>query len=501
MPEINHRELKSYLSKPGDYQDEEKTAHVFLIHGDELLYKTALDEIINALVSDSGRSLNYEMIDGTNDNVGEVLRRINTYSLLSGGKILGFCDSQVFYSKINEGELLEKVRNAHDNDELLKAAKQFANLLGIMGLTLEDVNRDNRVKALKLDSSGIKDGEWLDRVIGYCGESGITAGTGSLGQKAFQEAIEKGFPEDNRLVITTDIVDKRRSLYKVILEKGIVVDCSVPKGSGKADEAARESILNEKMHEILSRYKKTMDKDAYLLMYEMTGFDLRGFTSSLEKLVTYTGDRNKITRKDVKDVVLRTRKDPLYEFTNAVSDRDLGNALFYLESLFSGGDIEHPLQLLAAMVNQIRKLLLMKDFAESPNGKLWRPGSPYNYFQKSVLPAIREYDQDILNKEEAWNALVSENTGSGEGAGKPAKGKSGRKKKKSGGDIALSGNHPYPVYQTLRKSDKFTKDELVEAMVSLANADKILKSSPPGGHRLVLEKTIFHICGDKGRES
>ena len=70
-------------------------------------------------------------------------------------------------------------------------------------------------------------------------------------------------------------------------------------------------------------------------MLEMTGFDLRTFSSNLDKLISYVGDRTEISIDDVETVLQRTKKDPLYELTNAVSERNAPQAIFFLDSLLS----------------------------------------------------------------------------------------------------------------------------------------------------------------------
>jgi DNA polymerase-3 subunit delta len=107
----------------------------------------------------------------------------------------------------------------------------------------------------------------------------------------------------------------------------------VPKGDRRADKIEQEAVLSERMEVLLNRCKKTMDKEAYRTMYEMTGFDIGTFCDNLEKLISYVGDRKRITAEDVVFVLKRTKKDPIYELTNAIADRDIDKSLFFLNSL------------------------------------------------------------------------------------------------------------------------------------------------------------------------
>ena len=130
----------------------------------------------------------------------------------------------------------------------------------------------------------------------------------------------------------------------------------------------------------------------------MTGFELRTFSGNINKLIDYTGERKRITVDDVRAVVKRTKQDPIYNFSNAVMDRNLDDALFYMNSLLTGHDIGHPLQLLAAITNQIRKLLLVKGFTGSSLGKTWYSGCQFRDFEKKVLPAIIQYDENLAGR-------------------------------------------------------------------------------------------------------
>jgi DNA polymerase-3 subunit delta len=334
--------------------------------------------------------------------------------------------------------------------------------------------------------------DWLDDVIGYCQENALSIPEPSDQAGALQKAIEKGFPRNNHLVITTDIVDKRRGLFKAISSEGMVIDCAVPKGDRRADKMAQEDILLQKMSEILKPGKKEMDKGAYLALVDMTGFDLRTFCSSLEKLIDYIGERNTITVADVEAVLKRTKKDPIYDFTNALADRQIDKVLFFLHSLLSADF--HPLQILAAAANQVRRLTLAKDFAKSKQAMGWHPGLSYNVFQQNVMPAIVAYDQELLKVLQDWE---NQESTCDDTAKVPVRGKD-KTKKKIQTDILLARNpkNAYPVYQLMKKSERYTKSELLAAVGLLSATDAQLKLSGQDP-KLILERLVFKICNPK----
>jgi DNA polymerase-3 subunit delta len=488
MPEIHHKMLKKYLRDLKSDSAREFAA-VYLLFGEELLVKNAYDELLDALLPAGNRSANYDPVEGTTENVYDVIESVNTFSLLPGTKVVAMRESRIFYTKDNKNRLLENAKTAYDEDDIKKAAKYFLSLMSSLNLSFEDVDRSNRLKTFNSVSDLIQIDDWLDDVIGYCHENELGIPEPSDQAGALQKAIEKGFPRNNHLIITTDVVDKRRGLYKTISSEGVAIDCSVPKGDRRADKMAQEEILLQKMTEILEPNNKEMDKGAYLALVDMTGFDLRTFCGSLEKLIDYVGQRNTITVEDVEAVLKRTKKDPIYDFTNAVADRQIEKVLFFMKSLLAADF--HPLQILAAVTNQVRRLLLAKNFAKSEQAAAWHAGLSYNVFQQTVMPAIVAYDQELMKVLEDW-----ENPGSScDDINKaPARGK-GKKKKKIKTDLLLARNpkNAYPVYQLMKKSERYSKSELLAAVGLLNETDAQLKSSSQDP-KLILERLVFKIC-------
>lgn len=486
MPVVNYKELKKYLSDRGD----DPFFPVYLIYGEDLLTKGAFDSLLNALIPAPERSINYEPLDGTYENIHEVIGRVNTFSLLPGTKVIALRESRIFYAKQDKNQLLDNAKKAFEEGNIKKAAGHLLSLMGIFNLSLEDMDKSSRKKNLGTGNTSGIDDVWLDEIIAYCRQHDLAVPVVRDDSRILQQAVEKGFPKSNHLIITTDTVDKRRGLFKTLSSKGMVVDCSVPKGARRADQIVQESVLVEKMESILADGSKTMDQATYLALYEMTGFDLRTFCNNLEKLISWVGDRVEITIKDVESVLQRTKRDPIYELTNALADRSVDSALFFLNSILSSGI--HPLQVLTALVNQVRKLLLAKGFVKSPQGKDWQSGCPYTYFQKQIIPAIVEYDRKLMDQLDKWQTMLNTEAIS-QKAGSPKKGK--KKKSKATTDLLIAKNpkNPYPIYLLLKKSDGFSQDKLISAVEVLAETDKKLKTSSQYP-KLVLEKAILSIC-------
>ena len=479
MPDIKYNDLKKYLKELGPAQ----FAQVYLIHGEEFLYRKALEELLNIMVPGSKKEFNYEPIDGIEGDFLSGIEKLNTFSFMSGITVVAFCDSGIFYSKNEESKLLEKAKEAFGNKDMKKASKHLAGLLSILNLTYDDISKGERKSVLKESSDLLSDDKWLDELIGYSQNKSLSIPPPPLNNsELLHKTILKGFPKGNHLIITTDYVDKRRALFKSIKECGVIIDCSVPKGERHADRQVQETILYEYMRATLAENGKSANKEVFKAIYEKTGFDMRVFSGNLEKLINYVGTQKQITIDDVKSILKRTKSDPIYEFTNAIADRNLEQALFYMGSLISG-DV-YPLQILAAMVNQIRRLLVVKDFTESTYGRGWYQGINYNQFRDNVMPALIEYDNALAEQIEQWDiVLVNE---------KASKGKK-KKKPKSGLFIVKNPGNPYPVYQTLLKSENYTKAELINNLQLLGKADLRFKRSEQLP-KLICEDVIINIC-------
>jgi DNA polymerase-3 subunit delta len=443
---------------------------VFLIHGEEMLTKQVLEKLLERLLAGTSRAMAYEALEGLNTNVPEALARLNTYALLAGPRVVAFTDARVFYGRQDQARLREKVRKTAREGKFPKAAQVLMDLLGLMGHDRMDVQAP---AAGAPDAWGFDEDDrgWLEPVIAHARDTGLRPASGQDPESELSGAIEEGFPPGNRLIITTDSVDKRRRLYKQILQVGAVIDCAVPRGDRKADRTAQEAVLNATIDAILQPHGKRLEPAARAALIEMTGFELRTLAGNTEKLVHYVGVRASIGVNDVQDSLVRTRKDPLYEFTDAVTDRDAERALFFLGTLLDGGEVDHPLPLLSAMVNQVRKLLVVKDFTASPFGRAWQPACPYPRFQQQVLPEVRRFDESLT-------AAMAQEGGPDHKT-----------------DLLLfpGGRSPFPLFKLLQKAERFTRVELEEALEAISQADRRLKSSGQNG-RLILEHVLLGIC-------
>ncbi len=304
----------------------------------------------------------------------------------------------------------------------------------------------------------------------------VKAGAGEVSYsekdlKRLSDVVESGIPEGHFLVMTTASLDRRRKIVKTLEKTGLIIDCTVPQGARKADMDDQRQVLQNMAGQILKQNSETMEPAAFSELADRTGFNPALFAQNLEKLTAYTGNRPAITRTDVEAVILRDKKDPIFSLTNALMEKNTGQALMYLSSLLKAGF--HELQILKAFENLVRRMLLVKafmmDFSKNhPDIRMDRMN--FNAFKQQIMPAIKAHDQAARDQAKtAVKDLV----------------------------IAPNPNSPYPVFQTVEKSARFSLNELRSALISLGDLDYALKSSSISA-QAGIEQFVMTFCRKGG---
>ena len=460
---------------------------VWLIHGEELLCQKAIGQLVTHLLPNDPNHLAYEPLGGDTHFL-TVLEKIQTHSFFGTGKVVALLDARLFDTKKDFEKLIQRASSAFLKEKLDQAARLVARILGMSDLTFSDVsdgaNRKKRLGLMAKDNE-----EWLGEVIAH----GIERGMEVPQEKSVDELLEKafvsGFPPGNVLIIQSQSADRRRRLYKMIAEKGAVVDCSVPLGTRMADQKAQDEILRMHSRDILAHHRKKMGAAAFAALKEKTGFSLRTFSTRLETLAAYVGERPEITRRDVAHVLKRTKDDPVYMLTDAMGLRQLKESRFYLKTLLSQNVA--PLQVLGALTNQIRKLIIARDFLDSPHGKSWQPGITYHQFRQRVLPTVQDFDDELTKILQSWDRVETKELKKDKNQDQSKK----KKPKAPNSDLYLAPNphNSYPVYLLIKKAANFGSAELQRLLNAAHEADKRLKL---GNHypELVLDRILLIAC-------
>jgi DNA polymerase-3 subunit delta len=460
MPVFDKKDFSKVLAQV----EQGSVAPLYILHGEDYLVKSALAQLSEMLVPESQRSTNLEIVDGNQADFRQILDNVNTFALFGGRKVVVVQDCRVFYSRANLPNLFVKSKEAHAAGDLEVAARLLLEVLAYAGWSLADV-ADGAWRDIPTDlwqqTTGVeRDQEevaWLEAVADHAASSGMEVPRLRDDGSLLEAALQEGFPEEQCLLLATDTVDKRRSLYRLMEEKGVVVDFGVASGSSRKVRSQQEKVLRNLAQETLSAAGKTIEPEALALLFERTGFNLWALKTQLEKLMSFAGEAKLVTREQVEGLSDQFREEPLYELNNAVATRDCERGLLVLNRLLEQN--YHPLQLLASLANELRRLLVAREFIDEHLAGKLDPNISYGGFQKTILPVV---------------------------------------KKKSDKESPVATLHPFALHKTMIRSTTFQTEELVGWLQHLFATDLTLKSSGTP-ERAVMEGLIIRLCSDGGK--
>ena len=431
----------------------------FLYGEEEYLVKDALNRIIATILPASDRDLNLFFMDGENEDIDILCETILTPPLIPGKKIVVLRNTRLFQSRKVLPEIIQQMRSHFEKDPD-KAAKYFMHFLKITGWNLDDLRNDGWKKITDEDWQRAVEGDdghdrepWLPGIIEVCVSRGMDVSQIKGDTDRLEDILEKGIPEGNHLIMTAEAVDKRKRLFRIVSEIGVILHFSQVRG-----ETRQKNALIGMAKDLLAKTGKKLTQDAWIVIGKKTGFNLADSMGALEKLIAYTGERMLIEDSDVEEVVGKTKENTVFDLTRALVDKDLNMALFNLKDLFDQG-VNHLL-ILSMIVREIRFLLHAKTFIRSGKLSSFHPNMDYDLFQKSDYPVIQE---------------LNGNTG----------------KKGSRGDIGSQ--HPYIVYNALKNSYRFSYEHLVKYLEDLVDMDIAFKTTTKDP-RFLLERFVINAC-------
>lgn len=156
-------------------------------------------------------------------------------------------------------------------------------------------------------------------------------------------------PETTVIMFVEEEVDKRNKLFKVVKNKGRVVNFE----RQKADTLFRW-ILG-----ILKREGKNITRSTMELFLEKTGDDMENISMELEKLLCYTMDREVITSEDVETICTTQTVNKVFAMVDAIAEKQQKKALDLYYDLLTLK--EAPMRILFLISRQFHILLLVKE--------------------------------------------------------------------------------------------------------------------------------------------
>ena len=435
-----------------------KVAPCYLLFGEEeYLLGDALNQILDALVPTADRDFGLFVVDGENADFDLLKDHLLAPSLLGGGKVVVVKNTTLFHSKDNLSDLVNKIR-ANLDSYPEKAVRYFLTFLKIAGFVWEDMQgagwqkiTDEQWRSAVESDPGDDRHKWLPKVIELCAGRQSAAQGEADPSEQFEKLLASGLPAGNCLILTAETVDKRKKVFKVIEQNGVILHFAAAKG-----ETATKETLKAEARKLLDRYEKTLSPAAWTALGRKTGYELRSSLNELQKLMNYVGGRAAIEEKDVELVVGKTKDDSIFDLTNALAEKNAAAALAALKALLDQG--EHHLMILTMISREIRLLLQASLLLNSGRLPKINPAMDFAGFQKNIYPAVNQLAANFSPK-----------------------------------DDVLVRKHPYVIFNALRNCKRFSYPVLVGCLDDLVDIDRGMKSSTTDP-QLLLERFLIKAC-------
>ena len=157
------------------------------------------------------------------------------------------------------------------------------------------------------------------------------------------------------LVLLVSKLDKRLTTYKTLAKYASIKEFDHPQ-----ENEIKELI----QHYIKSQRKTISPQDASYIASSLEN-DLTGIMKELEKLVTYVGDRNNITDKDIENIISHNKLNNSFSLTDAIQKKDTEGAIKLVNNLVDQGkSIPEIVGILRWMITRIWQ---GKELLESEN--------------------------------------------------------------------------------------------------------------------------------------
>jgi len=157
------------------------------------------------------------------------------------------------------------------------------------------------------------------------------------------------------LVLEAASLDGRQRYFKLLAEKGLIVELSIGPESAAALAMQMAKDLGAEI-----------DRDAAAMLAEILSGAPARMRVELEKLSTYVKGRGRITVADVEALVVAARKNTVWQLTEILASRKRAAALAFLDNLLREG--EQPVMIVGALAWTYRKLIEARDLPAHISG-------------------------------------------------------------------------------------------------------------------------------------
>ena len=442
-----------------------KVSPVYLLCGEEsFLIEGTLKQMLDHLLTPDTRDFNLTFLEDTDITIKEIITQAELYPVISDWRVVVVRDAPFF--KAQQGTVpITVVRNAFkvETTDPQKSISTLAKLLEVSPQHIIDnhFNYTNAVNAL-LDelSSKLTDEErgFLERLPQIAQQLDTYAttdvdDTGDVG--IFLEWLQGDLPKSSVLIFTVQgPVNERNRVVKAIETVGRYRSFD-PMAEGPS---LNRDPLYKKVSDKFAEYGKQITPRAFSLLRTRTGGDMHIVAEAINKIVSFVGDKRQVDEQDVRNMVTQNTFDSIFDLTDAIGKRAVGQALRSLHEVLASG--REPIRVNAMIIRQLRLMLQAKLIAEKKEIRTVRSRMPLRDFTTTIFQPLAEEIKGSLPKSATDNILKQ---------------------------------NPYVAYKTFQTLSAFTIDELITALEKTLAVDVQLKTSSPDPTS-ILEQLVCELC-------
>ena len=442
----------------------DKVLPVYLLCGEEsFLIEGTLKQILDHLLTPETRDFNLTFLEGTDVTTREILSQVDLYPVMSKWRVVVVRDAPFFKTQ-QRTTPITLLRNAFkiETIDAEKCISTMAKLLEVSPQQIAERHLDfiNAVEALISELGGkLTDEErgFLQRLPEtaqpldtYTTEAGATDDIDLL-----LEWLQDDLPKNSVLIFTVrGPVSERNRVVKAIEAVGRYRSFDPV----EAGPSLNRDPLYKKVSEKFSEFNKQITPRAFTQLRTRTGGDMHTIAEAINKIVNFVGDKRQIDEQDIRNIVTQNTFDSIFDLTDAIGRRSIGQALKSLYEVLASG--QEPILVNATITRQFRFALQAKLIAEGKGLRPLRSRMPFSEFTKNIFQLLVEEMGGVLPKSVTHNILKQ---------------------------------NPYVAYKIFQTLHAFTVEELVIAIEKTLIVDIQLKTSDPN-ETGILEQLVCELC-------
>ena len=450
-----------------------KVFPVYLLCGEEsFLIEGTLKQMLDHLLAPETRDFNLTFLEDANITIREILTQVDLYPVMAERRVVVVRDAPFFKTQQRTAPITV-VRNAF-KIETTNPPKSISTLAKLLEVSPHQIAENHFGYISAVDSlidelsTKLTDEErgFLERLpqIAQQLDTYATTEPDDTGDVAvLLDWLQGDLPKHSVLIFTVQgAVNGRNQIVKTIEAVGRYRSFDPV----EAGTSLNRDPLYKKVSDKFAEYGKQITPRAFSQLRGRTGGDMHTVAESINKIVNFVGDKTQIDEQDVRNMVAQSTFDSIFDLTDAIGRRSIGQALKGLHEVLASG--QEPIYVNMMIIRQFRFALQAKLIAEKQGLRPLRSRMPLRDFTTNIFQPLAEEIRGLLPNSTTDNILKQ---------------------------------NPYVAYKTFQSLNAFTVKELVDALEKTLEVDTQLKTSNPDATG-ILEQLICELCATPaGRRS